>query len=340
MDNRQENKTQKAVVFLNPALETYEGTVINRALNGRSGVTPKGIKGITFEIMDTDLSNLRDIYRPYKITRINPDPVATDYDAFTSIRDEIVKKIQYKDIQSPASIRETLDKCCKGQYEDVILRGTKESAKAFNKKATELGLPFRMEASPISSQTTSRVGQKALFIKDGTVGTTFLKGATHDAMNSMGAGALINGGIEIGKGIMNGDCASSIAGKASSKAMEGAVTGGVSYLAGEAAFWTVGVLIAPELAIPAAVVTSFITGCCTSDAVSGVFDEVGDTIEVLTNNIGDWARDFAEDASINLHMVNDVIFDNPISRGGRALAENTYEGLLSLWDSTFGSFFL
>lgn len=82
MNNRQKNKTQNAVVFLNPALETYEGTVINRALNGRSGVTPKGIKGITFEIMDTDLTNLKDIYKPYKITRINPDPIATDYDAY------------------------------------------------------------------------------------------------------------------------------------------------------------------------------------------------------------------------------------------------------------------
>lgn len=154
--------------------------------------------------MDVNQLNASDILNLGRQTKLATNTRATQLDAVTRAGSVNVHRYQYKD--TPNSAKTTIKQVKSGKYKQATMRGTKESAEAFNKAAERAGINKRMEASNILSKTTNRVGDKALTLKNGTINASSLATDLAGATKSTAAGAAgITAAIEVGNSIINGD---------------------------------------------------------------------------------------------------------------------------------------
>lgn len=300
METKKDRLNEAAVVETQKQL--YEASVIER-MNGRCGTSPKGAKGIAFEVMDIDQMNMKDIFAPEKVTKVTKNPKATQIDAVTMQDGVVVKRIQYKDTAS--GINKTLSQVKSGKYDQATLRGTKETAERFNAMAPDRGIKKTMEASSISTRDTTRIGDKFLAVNKGTAATNLGANMCNAAKSSAIGAAGLTAAIEVGKSIINGDDVGTCANNVVSKATESVVSGAAAGLAGEAAF--VGAaLVCPPLAVPAAIVGGIAAGTTVGGAVEGAFDEIGEIAEDVVNGVKDVAESITEGVR---NFVSDIGFE-------------------------------
>lgn len=288
MEELRMNESSKVAMATEMGREFYEESVIRR-MEGRSGVTPKGAKGIALEVMDIDQLNLKDVFYTDRYTRMTKNPHAPQLDAITRENGINVKRYQYKD--TPASTSKTLQQVKSGKYNQATLRGTKEAAKEFNTAAERAGINKRMESTGISSKDTKRVADKYLTLKDGTVSSTLGANITNAAKTSALGATGLTAAIEVGKSVVNGDSLGTCVSHVVSKGAESATAAATAGAVGELAFIG-GAMINPVLAVPAAIAGSLLTCSAMDDAIEGEFDEIGDAVGELADTLSDMVGDF------------------------------------------------
>ena len=178
----------------------YEASVIAR-MTGRAGAsTVKGAKGISFEIIYSDIKNMfSNIKNGFK-TKLSASSIDTVADLVTTNKSgEVVQLIQCKDGTSPAQIKNVIEEVSAGKYSSTELVGTKEFAALYNEKAAANGVTQTATNSGVSTKTTSKVANKALGIAPS--GTQLLKAT---AKNS-GISAAISGCISLAESVFRGD---------------------------------------------------------------------------------------------------------------------------------------
>lgn len=281
------NENSKTAVAVEVGRELYEESVINR-MQGRSGVTPEGAKGIALEVMDIDQLNLKDAFNADRHTRMTKNPHAPQLDAITRENGVNVKRYQYKD--TPASISKTVQQVKSGKYNQATLRGTKETAERFNKAAENAGINKRMESTGISTKDTKRVADKYLAVKDGTVSPAVGANVANAAKTTALGAAGLTAALEAGRSIINGDDLETCTSNVVSKSTESAISAAAAGAAGELAFIG-GAMINPVLALPAAIAGGIIAGTATGEAVAGEFDEIGDAVGELVSTAADGIGD-------------------------------------------------
>ncbi|MCR4891158.1 MAG: hypothetical protein K5989_03100 [Lachnospiraceae bacterium] len=262
----------------------YEASVVQR-MTGRAGAsTQTGAPGIALEITGNDLNNFKNITKPGTVTRLTKSPIATQVDAVTISREgKVLERIQYKDTPSKAGNWKSLSQTKSGKYNQVQLRGTKESAKMFNSAAEAEGLTKRMKSTGISHDTTQRIGDKFTkqMPKVKSVGKA-VKGATIIAVG-------VTTAIEVGKSIKNKDSVGECTSHVLSKGAESAVSASVAAVAGEVATGAVAGLlttVSAPAAIPAiaGIGVAILAGGAVSKVAGGKFDGIGDRVGKRVDN--------------------------------------------------------
>lgn len=178
----------------------YEASVIAR-MTGRAGAsTVNGAKGISFEIIYSDIKNIFCNFKngfKTKLSSSSIDPVA---DLVTTNKSgEIIQSIQCKDGTSVTQINKVVEQVSSGKYSSTELVGTKEFTALYNEKAAANGVTQTATNSGVSTKTTSKVANKALGIAPS--GAQLLKTT---AKNS-GIAAAITGCISLAESIYRGD---------------------------------------------------------------------------------------------------------------------------------------
>ena len=178
----------------------YEASVIAR-MNGRAGAsTANGAKGISFEIIYSDIKNTFHNIKNGLKTKLSTSSIDDLADLVTTNKSgEVVQLIQCKDGTSPAQIDKAIKQVSSGKYSSTELVGTKEFSALYNKKATAQGINQTATDSGISTQTTTRIANKALGIAPS--GSQLLK----STLKNSGAAAAIAGCISLAESIYHGD---------------------------------------------------------------------------------------------------------------------------------------
>ncbi|MBQ9479560.1 MAG: hypothetical protein IJU71_08405, partial [Selenomonadaceae bacterium] len=166
------------------AREGYEAAAALRALE-RAGHNPQ-LKGVVHEIMFCDMYNAN----PANILAGNH--AALTRSATAQMRDvvmtsggKVVGHAQLKDTISPSGVRKTVEQIRSGHYDKTTIFGTDETTRQVAGKVSQ-----RVRSSGISSNTTSRIADKAL-------GRMPTMGALGAAARSGGmAGAAFGAGVE------------------------------------------------------------------------------------------------------------------------------------------------
>lgn len=285
--NKKENVKEAAVV--ETQRQIYEGTVVNR-MNGRCGVTPKGAKGIALEIMDVDKQNVKDALNLNRRTQMTKQANAPQLDAVTIEKGKVVKRIQYKDTASSTGLNKTLNQVADSKYSQATLRGTKETAEAFNAKAPGRGINKYMESTGISTKDTTRVADKYLATSKGMTPANIGANIGNAAKTSAIGAAGLTAAIEVGKGIINRDDVETTASNVVSKGSESVVSGLAAGAAGEVAFIGTA-LVCPPLAVPAAIVSGIAAGTVAGDVVEGAFDGVGEAVGDVVGGVKELVSD-------------------------------------------------
>lgn len=143
----------------------YEASVVAR-MNGRAGAsTVNGAKGISFEIIYSDIKNVLDGFKGGMKTKLSASSIDDLADLVTTNKNgEIVQLIQCKDGTSTTQIDNVIKQVSSGKYASAELVGTKEFAEIYNEKAATKGITQKATNSGISTNTTSKVADKALGI--------------------------------------------------------------------------------------------------------------------------------------------------------------------------------
>ena len=131
----------------------YESTVKVRAL-ARAGKNPN-LHGHIQEIMAADKTNFNP-FNGLKETLTKSTTAKTVDAVVRNSKGVIVKRVQYKDIKDVSKL---IRQCKAGKYKTVTLKGSPETAKAFNAAAKKLGLAKRMESTGVSSKTTTSLAK-------------------------------------------------------------------------------------------------------------------------------------------------------------------------------------
>lgn len=242
-----ENRKNKGTVAAG-AKEIYEFKVGLESFK-RAGYN-RNLKGIAHEVMYKDLQNLK----PSNITSgaksmLSKSPTAVRDDVLLIKAGKIIGRSQLKD--TPGSIAHTVKQVASGKYQGTVLRGTKETVKAYNvelSKAASRGLEIsqKMKSTGISSADTARVASKV-------VGGNLTGGLLQGAAKSSGvAGAALSCGIETisaGNDYLNGDIDGY---EFASRVAKETVGGGLSAAAGGVAATTTATVTASVLAATAA----------------------------------------------------------------------------------------
>ena len=263
------------------AREGYEAGVALRALE-RAGKCPQ-LKGHIHEIMFCDEYNLN----PLNI--INGNHAGLTKSATAQMKDvvmtnngRVIGHAQLKDTISSGGLRKTAEQIKNGHYNKTAIYGTEETAAKLAGK-----VPQQVHSSGISSETTSRIANKAL----GRMPT--MSALTSAARSGGMAGAAVSAGIEaissIGavidgekdlgdavidvggaavKGGLTG-AASSAAGVAAAGVAGGAVTAVVSTGVGAA---VAGTAVGAVAVAAAPVAVGFAAACAVGSFISSLFD--------------------------------------------------------------------
>lgn len=224
------------------ANEVYEASVAARAL-ARAGANPQ-LKGVAHELMFCDKFN----FDPTHFLR--GEHASLTKSATAQMKDVIIQNAQgrvighaqLKDTVSASGVGKTVRQIIEGHYDKTAVYGTKETAAKVTEALAKTGkVTQKIRSSGISSETTSRIADKAL----GRMPTTTALGA---AARSGGiAGAAFGAGIEAVSSISDvldgrksvGDAAVDIAGAG----VKGGITGAASGAAGSVAAGAAGTMI-------------------------------------------------------------------------------------------------
>ena len=204
----------------------YEGSVISRMI-GRAGATaPNGAKGIAFEVLYQDAKNLKESIVSGVKTQFTKSSTAKTVDLVSMSKDgKVVGRYQLKD--TPNSISDTIKKVKTGQYNSAQLVCTSETAEAFNAEAAKKGISKVVVDSGISTETTTRIAQKAL----GNLPSASDLAST--AGKAAKAGGVVSGGVALVESTIRGDDFGETVGNVSVKTAEGAASAAVAGTAGE-----------------------------------------------------------------------------------------------------------
>ena len=180
--------------------EIYEASVVAR-MTGRAGAaTANGAKGISFEIIYSDIKNFFCNFKTGFKTKLSPsstDPVA---DLITVNKSgEIIQSIQCKDGTSVTQVNEVIKQVSSGKYSSTELVGTKEFASLYNEKAAAKGVTQTAKNSGVSTKTTTKVANKALGVAPS--GVQIFKTAAKNG----GIAAAVTGSIALAESIFRGD---------------------------------------------------------------------------------------------------------------------------------------
>lgn len=244
--------------------------------------------------MDIDQQNAKDILKANRRTQITKNPSAPQLDAITIEKGKVVKRLQYKDTVSASGLNKTLTQVADGKYNQATLKGTKETSKAFNAEASVRGINKRMESTGISTKDTTRVADKYLAANKGATSANVVANIGNAAKSSAIGAAGLTTVIEVGKGIVNGDDAETIASHVVSKGSECVVSGLAAGAAGEAAFIGTAI-VCPPLAVPAAIASGIAAGTVVGDVVEGTFDGVGEVVGDVVGGVKDVVNDIGID---------------------------------------------
>lgn len=254
------------------ARNIYEGSVVSQMAGRCGAASPSGAKGIAFEIMDKDLTNLKDLLKQGRSTALVKNPHATAVDLVTTENGKIVGRIQCKDAVSDSGVRNVLKSVKEGHYNSATLHGTKEAAEVYNTRAAADGVSKHMTDTGISDTTTQRIANKSLgnVSRIDTVAPVIGKAAL--------LGCLVNGTIATVQCIKDGkniyDSVGHIAASAG--------TGAASYSASAAAAETATAALAAAGA-PTLTVVLVPAGCAIGTAI---------VISVVLNYVSDDAENF------------------------------------------------
>lgn len=229
--------------------EGYEASVALRALD-RAGNCPQ-LKGHVHELIFCDKYNAN----PLNIIQGNhanltKSATAQMKDVVMTNNGRVVGHAQLKDTISSSGLRKTAEQIKSGHYNKTSIFGTKETAAKLAGK-----VPQKVNSSGISSETTSRVANKAL-------GRMPTMNALGSAARSGGmVGAAVKGGITGSASSAAGVAAAGLAGTAVS-----AVTAtGVGAAVASTAVGAVAVAAAP-------VAVGFAAACAVGSFISSLFD--------------------------------------------------------------------
>lgn len=205
--------------------EAYTMSVVSRMAGRCGAATPTGAKGIAFEIMYTDLSNIKNalnaMNRGLK-TQFTKCPNAETIDLITlDNAGKVVERIQCKNTPSTTATDEVIRAVQSGKYRSSQLVGTTESAEAFNAKAAAKGISKVMKDSGISTKATEHVADIAL----GKI-TPAMK-MIKETTRSSAVGAMFSGGIAALESTINGDDVYDATGNIVTETVEGGVEFGV-----------------------------------------------------------------------------------------------------------------
>lgn len=167
------------------AQECYFATVKGRAIK-RAG-NCNNLNGHILEVMGGDQTNLNPTNGLHEKMTVSPN--AKTVDATVVKEGKVVQRIQYKDTVN--SISETVRKVKSGQYNSVTLKGTTETAEAFNSYAAKHGINKRMQDTGISSDLTKTLAKSCGKVNEYSIA----KMATTSAVYGAATGGVIAGGI-------------------------------------------------------------------------------------------------------------------------------------------------
>ena len=261
--------------------EGYEASVALRALD-RAGNCPQ-LKGHVHELMFCDKYNAN----PMNIIQGNnanltKSATAQMKDVVMTNNGRVVGHAQLKDTISSSGLRKTAEQIKSGHYNKTSIFGTEETAAKLAGK-----VPQKVNSSGISSETTSRVANKAL-------GRMPTMSAIGSAARSGGmVGAAVGAGIEAISSIGDvidgkksvGDAVIDVGGAA----VKGGITGSASSAAGVAAAGLAGTAVSAvtatgvgaavastavgAVAVAAApVAVGFAAACAVGSFISSLFD--------------------------------------------------------------------
>ena len=262
------------------AHEGYEAATGLRALE-RAGQNPQ-LKGIVHEVMFCDKYNVQNILSGNRAA-LTSSPVARAKDVVMTNGSRVVGHAQLKDVVSSSGIRKTAAQINSGQYGKTAIYGTEETTKHLAGKVTQ-----KVHSSGISSNTTSRIANKAL----GRMPN--LSGLGAAAKSGGVAGAVVGAGIEAVSSTIDvingkksvGDAVVDVGGAA----VKGGVTGAAATAAGSAAAGLAGSAVSAAIgtsagaaivgtgvgaaaAVAAPVVVGFAAACAVGNFISSFFDD-------------------------------------------------------------------
>ena len=167
------------------AKHAYEASVKARALQ-RAGHC-RNLNGHILEIMGGDKTNR--LSGPGIRETLTRSRTATTVDAVVKMDGQVIHRIQYKD--TARSIGDTVRRVRSGQYRSATLKGTTETAEAFNRYAAKHGIAKRMHDTGISSRTTKTLARSCGAARQISVG----RAAAMAAKSGGAVGAVFSGGI-------------------------------------------------------------------------------------------------------------------------------------------------
>lgn len=216
------------------ALETgaiaYDASVVTRMAGRAGAAAPTGAKGIAFEILYADKSNIENVIKNLgkglKTVQTNSSTAQTIDLITMDNTGKIVERIQCKDTASASGTKQVIDAVKSGKYNSAQLVGTSEAAEAFNTKAAVEGLSKVMKDSGISSKAGQSIADKALgnVTKAGYIAKSVGKSAV--------AGGGLSGGFVLVESLVNGDDAYHTASNVTIESAVGATAFGTADLIG------------------------------------------------------------------------------------------------------------
>ncbi len=181
----------------------YDASVVARMAGRAGAAAPTGAKGIAFEILYADKSNIENAIKNWGKglkTLQTKSSTAQTIDLVTMDNTgKIVERIQCKDTASASATKQVVDAVKSGKYNSAQLVGTKEAAEAFNEKAAAEGLSKVMKDSGISTKASQSIADKAL-------GNVTKVGYIAKSVGSSAAvGGGISGGFALVESLVKGD---------------------------------------------------------------------------------------------------------------------------------------
>ena len=173
----------------------YEAKVGVEAVLRSGGKNPQ-LKGVVHEVLYRDSINMA----PSNLVNgtksvLSKSVTAVRDDVLTKQGGMVVGRAQLKDTVSPSGVAKTVKQAASGKYAGTNLKGTKETAKLYNKAVENIArngskTPQKMTSTGISSTDTSRIAAQAIG------GSLKAASVAKCALTSGGAGAAFSGGIE------------------------------------------------------------------------------------------------------------------------------------------------